>query len=78
MPAIEYASAGGDPGRGILLRSMKAGTRSLDLRMLAGINTRRRAMGLDPVLPPNGSKLHRHLQILDEARKLVREVERRG
>jgi hypothetical protein len=78
MPAVEYASASGDPGRNILLRSMKAGTRSLDLKVLHGINQHRRALGLDPVQPPSGSRLHRHLQVLDEARKLVREVERRG
>ena len=81
MPAVEYASAASDPARNILLRSMKAGTRSLDLKMLSEINANRRAMGLDPVHPPHGCKLHRTLQVLDEARQLVAradKVERRG
>ena len=75
MSTIELASAGGDPGRGILIRSMKAGSKTLDLKMLSEINQNRRAMGLDEVLPPAGSRLHRHLQILAEARALVAQVD---
>ena len=72
---VEYSSAGSDPGYGILLRSLKKGSRTLDLPMLASINEGRKAMGLDPVLPPHGSKLHRQLQIVAEARTLVARID---
>ena len=75
MSAVEHASAASDPAHGILVRSMKKGSPTLDLPMLASINAKRKAMGLDPVLPPAGSKLHRHLQILAEARALVAQVD---
>jgi hypothetical protein len=75
MTMIEHASASGDPGANILRRSMKAGSKSLDLPMLAAINKSRKAIGLDPVLPPAGCKLHRTLQVISEARALVARID---
>ena len=75
MPAVEHASAASDPAHGILVRSMKKGSPTLDLPMLASINKGRIAMGLNEVLPPAGSKLHRQLQIIAEARALVARID---
>lgn len=75
MTMIEHASASGDPGANILRRSMKAGSPTLDLRMLEAINRNREARGLDRVLPPHGCKLHRQLETLAEARRLVAQVD---
>ena len=72
---IEHASAGSDPGYGILLRSLKRGSKTLDWPMLASINKGRIAMGLNEVLPPAGSKLHRQLQVIAEARALVARID---
>jgi hypothetical protein len=72
---MEYASQSLDTGAGILRKALKAGNRSLDLPMLAGINARRRSLGLDEVVPPHGCKLHRQLQIIAEARALVARID---